>query len=256
MTLSEHADTAIEQILDIASRAIYGTGDTAPADIRFRAEVRFYLEERKDIDAALAILISVGEELGLVTRDDHGQFQARKNRSAGTSAAPTSDAEDHLERVSSETSLALSDASLTPSDEDHPRRAEQATRPLSEADETGGATAPPVDAMASEERDAKAAAAATDLSIANEPDAEYWSVATASKKELYAKAFQFRIGLGKEVGDLWAGELRTVELKSERDAFIVREIGKHARPDRDAKVRDYMKAKETRFKKMEAKRAA
>lgn len=242
-----NTENLLPQLDAIVAKALYGTSST-PAHDRFKDEVQRFLDDTADIDDALSIVITVGETLGLVPRD-HGQFAPRKTaangqgeQTAAASSATTSSVAQDDDEQDGSSAVALNGAL------------------------TGKSTAAPAAAkQAQDEEDEKAKAQVAQTTADNEPDSTYWDTAAQSKKVVYARAFEFKIGLGKMVGELWVGELSTVELKSDRDAFIVREIRRQAgRLPTDAKVKDTLKPKavwtilkraEARFKKMEARRA-
>jgi len=263
MTLDSNTETAIEQILGIASQAVYGSTSTTTAETRFRMEVERFLKETLDIDAALGILIEVGEKLGLVTRDSHGQFRPRKNAaSAGaSSAAPTDDAQGHMTSASQEAISILPDVSSDLSAEGQSPIADEGSPAIPVVPDAGGAAGSPASAHPTNgngnghsngngqsaadiaARNQAATMATIQATLENEPDGDYWSTATKAKAEIYEKAFEFKMGDGRPIGDYRYSELNNAELKSDRDGMIFREIRKHGVPVGDPKVKKYMKAK-------------
>jgi hypothetical protein len=191
-----------DAIYDALRRALKEAGGPQPADMRFQMEVRFFLEETKNFDRALSILVEVGEDLGLVTRDVSGHFEPRKPESVAA------------------------------------KRGGEA-KPAANDDIKDDAEAQ----VEAEAEDEAAIAEALKRADANEPDEAYWQGEAKTRKEVWAKAFEFRLGTGRKIGDMRWSELLSVSSKLGRDAEIARAVYDHAKPAKDDLVRAYMPAK-------------
>lgn len=203
MTLSENTETAIEQILEIASRAV-GSGG-APV-IRLEAELNRFLDDTaNDGPALFRSVLKVCERRGIVTRNAFGEFESHTQSSAsntsteadeddgeGRSTGAPQGAEGHLPASSSTTSRTKKT-----------KKAKKVRR--------GGS-------------------------------ASVVSGAMKTVAKAYAAIFERQLHNGLAVGEVWWSAIPNVVNGYEEDAAILRACRDYAVPAEDMQIRDYVPA--------------
>ena len=242
MTLDSERDP-IEQIYEIASRAVRGLDGSTPAVTRFQNEVRFFLDETGDVDAALSVVIEVGEELGLIQRESNGQFKPHKSSPSpaenhklavpeGTRTcmfeAGEGDEEDLVSDASEGAMVSVSDTSPTNSAEDQLLSVSRDRVGRSDAEQAEGKDHVATVAQATTRALSDLPPPFPNRSSRSQRPPRTAPAGPPPRSDSAAAIYTRKMGTGREIGSYRYSELRSAELASKKGrAHLPQSAGIH-----------------------------